>query len=80
MYWADADGRGRTRTDADGRGRTRTEADILFLFKKKIKKKKKIGAYIDRLGHPPPQISKLYEHYAQILGWISTRTGNLQFD
>ena len=36
----------------------------------------------DRLGHTPPPhpISKIYEHYAHIPGWISTRTGNLQFD
>ena len=90
MYSADADGSGRTRTDADGRGRTRT-----FYFYLKKKKKKNFLAYIylraqlerdpesDRLGHlppPPPPISKLYEHYAQIPGWLSTRTGNLQFD
>ena len=70
MYSADADGRGRTRT---------------FYFY--LKKKKIIGIHIstgpigasDRLGHPPPPISKLYEHYAQIPGWLSTRTGNLQF-
>ena len=73
MYSADADGRGRTRT---------------FYF---YLKKKKIGIHISTgpigarprvrpLGSPPPPISKLYEHYAQIPGWLSTRTGNLQFD
>ena len=80
--------------DADGSGRTRTDADILFVFKKKIKKKKKnVHTYIYGPNWsetqsqtawvtppPPPPISKLYEHYAQIPGWLSTRTGNLQFD
>ena len=76
--------------DADGRGRTRTDADILFLFNNFLflfffghtyfygpnwSETQSQTAWVT-----PPPISKLYEHYAQIPGWLSTRTGNLQFD
>ena len=77
----------RTRADADGRGRTRTFNFYLkehfffffghtYIYGPNWSETQGQTAWVT----PPPPISKLYELYAHIPGWISTRTGNLQFD
>ena len=80
MYSADADGRGRTRTFYFYLTKQIFFFFFFFLACIYLRAQLERDPESDRLGHPPPPpISKLYEHYAQIPGWLSTRTGNLKF-